>query len=497
MTRRTFFLLVLLMLTGVFLRFWRMGDMPFFSDEAYYLRWADHLAPAYFDHPAGHALALRAGTELAGRSPFGARWLVMLLSVSAIPGAWLVGNRYAGEPGGLLGSAVVAVAPLYVIGGRVAYPDALQQALVLLLLVAIAPALAQPASALRWLAVGVAAGLLLNVKLTSILPLAGLALYLFVWRRDLLRGRGPWLAIVVALVMLAPFAAWNFQHEWPSVRLALAQGGGYGLSGPTAAGRAANIVGLLTLPTVLLAVFAGLSFAAWLRRTRAGLRPVPGPLPLACVALCSLVPVLLSRADNPRNLGMGLIAVWPLAGLAYLPAPAGWSRRAQSAALLLVIGLLAWMLVCSVGTVRGLLAPTGLPRSSAADRIRVDAEGWPGIGVALEGRPGPYFAVDYSIAGQMSFYLGTEIASGHGQDRIWGLPDLTSVTIVAQEYLPPELINRRLVEHFRSVSGPTWVTLPGPSRKMLLLWRVSGIRGKAEDAVESLDYLNLAREAQR
>ena len=115
--------------------------MPLFGDEAYYLLWADRLAPAYLDHPAGIAFLLKVSTALLGRNEFGVRWLNALLSTACVPLAYAVGRRYVSTLGGLIAATAVALGPAYLITGRVVYPDTLQMVLVLVNLLSLAPLL--------------------------------------------------------------------------------------------------------------------------------------------------------------------------------------------------------------------------------------------------------------------------------------------------------------------------------------------------------------------
>ena len=113
--------LVALTLAALALRFWRLGAMPLFGDEAYYLLWADRLAPAYLDHPAGIAFLMKLSTTLLGRNELGVRWLNALLSTACVPLAYAVGRRYVSTLGGLFSRpSAVAFGPVYLITGRVA-----------------------------------------------------------------------------------------------------------------------------------------------------------------------------------------------------------------------------------------------------------------------------------------------------------------------------------------------------------------------------------------
>ena len=163
---RLLFLAALTLVT-LALRFWRLGAMPLFGDEAYYLLWADRLAPAYLDHPAGIAFLLKLSTTLLGRDELGVRWLNALLSTACVPLAYTVGRRYVSTLGGLIAATAVTLGPAYLITGRVVYPDTLQMVFVLANLLCLAPLFEGRGSLPRWALFGLTLALLLNVKLSS------------------------------------------------------------------------------------------------------------------------------------------------------------------------------------------------------------------------------------------------------------------------------------------------------------------------------------------
>ena len=250
-----------LVLAGLALRFWRLGEMPLFGDEAYYLLWADRLALSYFDHPAGIAFLLKLSTLLGGASEFGVRWLNALLSAACVPLSYAVGRRYVSPRGGLIAAAAVALGPVYVITGRVAYPDSLHDFLLLTSLIIAGPLLAgawagRGASTRRWIAFGLALAFLLNVKLTTGFFGIAVALYVLARRRDLLRARGLWLAAGFGLLGAAPILIWNAGHDWGMLRLTMLQGANYGLPAPALPAAWLHAVRYLTPPVALLAVIA-------------------------------------------------------------------------------------------------------------------------------------------------------------------------------------------------------------------------------------------------
>jgi 4-amino-4-deoxy-L-arabinose transferase-like glycosyltransferase len=509
---RRLFLLTLI-LAALVLRFYRLDAMPLFSDEAYYLLWADRLAPAYVDHPAGIAFLLAVSTAL-GRSEFGVRWLNALLSVACVPLAYAMGRRYVSTAGGLIVAAVVAFSPIYIITGRVAYPDTLQMALMLVNLLSLAPLLEGRGTLSRWALFGFTLALLLNTKLSSGFYAIALGIYLLGWRRDLLRQPGLWLAVGLAALGLVPVIGWNAVHDWAMVRWAIFHGQGFGMP---QAGLPTSLVHAwryLTPPASLLAGLAGMIavLALVFRKGRPAPRATgriqaqrPAGL-LALIAACLLLPILLSAANSPRNLGIGLLALWPLAGAAVATvdepgasAEGGWPKNRWARTLfLLAIALCLPLALYGVGTTAALLSVTRLPANTAAPSMRSDGAGWPefAAGVTLPADEVP-FAVDYSIAGQIAHYGGRATYSAHPQFRTWGFPRLDDLAVISQDFIRPESVTRRLLVDFSSVAGPyLWrYETPGVG-KTVYIWHARGRRVPETQLLNDLDFLRLAQDVE-
>jgi 4-amino-4-deoxy-L-arabinose transferase-like glycosyltransferase len=523
-----------LTLAAFVLRFYRLGDMPLFGDEAYYLLWAGRLAPAYLDHPAGMAFLLKASTLLGGHTELGVRWLSALLSVACVPLAYAVGWRYVSVWGGMIAAVAVALGPVYIITGRVAYPDSTQGFLLLVNLLALAPLIMsdpapggppdhplvpgrqqRPASVLTWAWFGLTLALLLNVKLSSGFYAAALVVYFLIWRRDHLRDPGLWVAALIAGIGLTPFVWWNATHNWATIRWAIYHGQGFGLVRQSLFASLRHAAVYLSPPVVLLilatAAIPALSVRRHLAAARRSERPPEthedsrpasgnrgGPILLVLVAAFLILPVVLSAADSPRNLGLGLLVVWPLAGM-QIVLPGGHQRSVTAirATRLAELLLCASIALYGLGTAAALLGPTRLPHHSSTNAIRWDAAAWPQF--ASWFRPpasSTVFAVDYSVAGQVSHYTGRPVYSSEGQYRLWGIPEFENLTVLGLDSLPTELVTARLREDFASVSGPEpWRYDQEELSKTVYIWQATGRRSPVDSLLDDLDYLNLARQA--
>ncbi len=228
-------------------------------DEAYFWRWSGELAWGYFDQPPMVAWLIAASRallgDLFGGGAFAVRLPASVCSVGAMALVYATAREHTTHGRALAAAGLVLATPLVFVGGVVTTPDApLSLAWAAFLYAATRAAAPRdgrnpPADRWRlpWVVLGVIAALGLLSKLTMLLAPLGLALW---W---LLRSRrwlaGPAVATAVALVLLAPWLAWNLDHGFapfvwemshglspqggnPAIRLAEFLGGQAGLVGP-------------------------------------------------------------------------------------------------------------------------------------------------------------------------------------------------------------------------------------------------------------------------
>jgi len=142
--------------------------------------------------------------------------------------------RMAGLLGGdramLRAAAIIACMPLAQIGLALATPDAsllLCWTLALAALVAALRDAAPPrARTAAWALTGLAIGAALSAKYTALLLLAsiGIALVAHPGLRRAYTTSVPYLALAIALALIAPNLAWNAQHGWASFAFQLSHG---------------------------------------------------------------------------------------------------------------------------------------------------------------------------------------------------------------------------------------------------------------------------------
>jgi 4-amino-4-deoxy-L-arabinose transferase-like glycosyltransferase len=191
---------------------------PLAFDETYYWLWSKHLAGGYLDHPPMVAVVIRLGTMLAGDTALGIRIVSVLLAIPATWAVWrsaaiLIPDRRAGPTAALYFNSTLIVA----VGTIIVTPDApliVAAAFVLLFLVKVS----QTGQGAWWLAVGVAVGLALLSKYTTLFFGVSILIFLLLVpaQRRWLLTPWPYLGGIVAFALFAPVVIWNAGHDWAS-----------------------------------------------------------------------------------------------------------------------------------------------------------------------------------------------------------------------------------------------------------------------------------------
>jgi len=188
-----------------------------YVDEAQYWLWAQDLDWGYFSKPPGIALLIRLSTALFGDGPLGVKALAMLCYPAAALLAWLIARRLYDEAVAWWAALLVLTLPIYAWLGLFVSTEA---PLTVLWLAALWFYLRAVESGRwrDWLALGVACGLGLLTKYTMAVFIAAAGLHLLCCHRDRLATARPWVALVVAAMLLAPNLAWNVAHDFPTLR---------------------------------------------------------------------------------------------------------------------------------------------------------------------------------------------------------------------------------------------------------------------------------------
>jgi 4-amino-4-deoxy-L-arabinose transferase-like glycosyltransferase len=220
-------------------------------DEAHYVMYAAIPAWSYFDHPPlvgwiqWPLVALDAPDGIIRLIPQ-LLWLAACLLARALAfnlydrqHARLSQAGVAREAVGLWAVGLVLLAPVMHVLAVGLLPDSLLMVLILLLMqVTLRLTETDPHSNglnnrtdrsawSRWLALGLLLGLAGLSKYTAVLPALAVIVALLAGRGfRVLLTPGPWLALVVALLLISPVLFWNAQHEWISFVYQLKHGSG-------------------------------------------------------------------------------------------------------------------------------------------------------------------------------------------------------------------------------------------------------------------------------
>ncbi len=384
-------------------------------DEFYYVLCGRHLDWGYVDQPPLAPLLAR----LAADVPGGVLPL-RLLAIAAQIGCVLLASVLAAEFGGrrraqTLAAAAVAACPVFVAASMLFGTTVLDQLGWLAVLVLTAAAL-RTRTTRTWLAAGLVAGIGLQTKETLAVLLIGILVGLVAFRRDALRGRGPWLAGGLAILIAVPNVIWDARHQWANLQMAQAladqQGGPLG-----ALSRVPTLVLLLAGPPLIALWYSGVRHLI----SRGG-RDHRWLLAAAVVILL-LFTVGGGRVYYAAPVLAGLFA----AGAVRVESRATERRRwrwplavAVSAIIAIVIGL-----------------PVLPPRAETALRPvnpqAMETYGWPRfvgqIARAAAPLPAdvPIFTSNYGEAGAVSVLgpaagLHRTVLSGHNNYLLWGPP---------------------------------------------------------------------------
>jgi hypothetical protein len=213
--------LVATLLLGTLVRLaggWAMG---LGVDESYQVANTDKFQLSYFDHPPLAFWLLWATRQVApGASPLLLRLPFILLTAAS---TWLLARLGArlGDTRAF-GALLFNLAPLWGIAGGWALPDVPLTFGILLAangLFAVLDAHDPPAAWSGWLTTGVGVGLALLSKYHAVLLVIGLGVFLLATptQRRWLAHPAPWVAALVAAIMLSPVLIWNWQHDWISL----------------------------------------------------------------------------------------------------------------------------------------------------------------------------------------------------------------------------------------------------------------------------------------
>ena len=387
-------------------------------DESYMVGNARILALGYVDHPPLHVwIAGLAARLFSSEAPL----LVRLPFIALFAGStWLMYRltaRLFGTAAGLWATIAFSLAPVFSLNdGTFVLPDGPAIFFLLATAIVVARILFDqrplPSPTLRWLAAGLLIGLAMLSKFNAAFFPAAVFVYLLTVRdaRRHLATLGPWLAAVVALIVLLPAIIWNLEHGLIGVSF---QAGRIAASGLRLDYLAQQVGGELLYLTPWLAVPFAISLGRALltgpREPKAWLMALAAIGPIVAFTVVTLWSHGLPHWTMP-----GWLFAIPIFGrdAAELAARRPAFARRYMAAVAVVFAVLfsAFM----VQTTRGGIVPEAIVAAHPGLDPTVDLVDWTDLKAALaeRGLIGPDTVVaapSWTIAGKASYALGAQV----------------------------------------------------------------------------------------
>jgi 4-amino-4-deoxy-L-arabinose transferase-like glycosyltransferase len=190
------------------------------TDEAYYWTWSKESALSFLDHPPMIAWFIRFGTAIFSDTDFGVRFAgLMAMPISQLLLADIV-RRVTRDIRAAMLAVLMMEAALYygLLMAKVA-PDVALIPFELALVWSLVR-LTESGDARWWLAAGFFGGLALLSKLTALMLVPAVVLFIVVpdWRSRWLRSPYLWAAPLIAVAVFSPVLIWNWMHDWASFR---------------------------------------------------------------------------------------------------------------------------------------------------------------------------------------------------------------------------------------------------------------------------------------
>lgn len=197
------------------------GIMP---QNAYYFMYSRNMSLSYFDHPAGIAVLLKAGTLILGNSAAAIKLIALITALVTLFIIYRLALLFISMQQALIFICVLACTPMFGILSWVVTPD-----LPLMLFWALAVLFIYKAETkntpIWWGVAGIFTGLAFDSKYTAVFILAGLFFYLIAkpdrWRR--IFSFDVFIYLLAFTVTVLPVFLWNMENNWASIHFQTAQ----------------------------------------------------------------------------------------------------------------------------------------------------------------------------------------------------------------------------------------------------------------------------------
>ena len=241
--------------------------------ESYYFRGALHLDLSYFDQPPLFFWLAAISIKLFGLTNFGIRFPAVLLFAGTTWLLYLITKKIFTAKAGFWAAVVMNLSAIFTVSVGCWYqPDAPLMFFWLLSTWFIIQLMVGPGTEnseairnsrktwLLWIAVGISMGLATLSKYHVLFLFAGVFMFIATSKnqRHWLRHAGPYMAILMTIIMATPIIWWNYQNNWASF---VFQGSRAGVKGETfklhvdwflrsIGGQAAVLLPWIWLPTI-------------------------------------------------------------------------------------------------------------------------------------------------------------------------------------------------------------------------------------------------------
>ncbi|MBV9439025.1 MAG: glycosyltransferase family 39 protein, partial [Candidatus Eremiobacteraeota bacterium] len=198
------------------------AKVPLTGDEAYYWEWSKHLALGYADHPPMVAYLILPFVWSTA-NPLFVRLGFLACGVIATLAAAGAARRIAGdERAGMVTALAMTLAPMLSVGFVLATPDGpLMAGWALCLYLTVRAS--QTGARRDYVLLGAALAFALLSKMFAWALIAGIIAWSLAPQRRRLWREGLAVAFAIAVLLYAPFLAWNAQHHWISFVFAFEQ----------------------------------------------------------------------------------------------------------------------------------------------------------------------------------------------------------------------------------------------------------------------------------
>jgi hypothetical protein len=463
------------------------------NDEAYHYLFAVHPDWSYFDHPPMLAVVERVGLMLMPGAVSMLRLrlgFVVLFAGSTWLMARITARFYSPWAGFLAALGLNLTAYHFIAAGAFALPDGPLLFFWLLTLDRLTVAFESPGRLGPWIGVGLAWGGALLSKYHAVFLPAGALLYLMLKpsARDCLKRPGPYLALILGILVFTPVLAWNAAHGWAS--FAFQGGRALGAVHFRPETLAAFLIGQggYLLPWIW-GPLAFLFFRGLRRLVRREadaaerflLSQAVGPIAVFTTVACF-------RTVLPHWALAGFVSLFPMLG-AWCEAQASarparlrrWLCFAAAAPILIAALILAQ-------TYGGVLQKGGKERLGLLDRSRdvtLDFYGWDEIARELKRRglldqPGSFlFTSSWYYSGQLAFATrasSTPVLCYHGWDArsfaFWSRPEdwvgRDGILVAINHHINEPACYQRYFTRLESIGEFDVVRAGGPVRNVRL-----------------------------